>query len=488
MENKDFYSIGEFAKITGIDDYKLRRLDREGLFVAHHRDYKDCRYYSREQIKEAAKFKDTIKKREHTPPVILRERLGYSQKDVKAALKITTLANYEIGDNEPSLELIEDLTRFYEVPFEEVQAAFDAVHKPSGRKPDFQKADEEIKKMNMWSKDVMTAPMIIRNKAGLTRPYVSDILGIAVYVLWQYEKGKLNIPLEAVELLAQIYNVPFDDLRKAFATLRNPYGRKLDLEKMKNLRRQEIINFDNNKTSPTAMRERAGVTFKQACEILDLYPAVLTKYENGIFSLPLEVAEDMAVLYDVPFDKIREAYASVRPKQEIEGLESIERKSRWNNEDITPPMAMRQNAGFSRAQASGFVDIGHAALASYEKGDSLIPLDIAEDLATLYKVPFDDIRKAFAAVRKPRLTERDWERARKIKIKSKMNNTQLILEDIKKVKAEYERLETVSLTLKLPPELKRKFDDWACARRETKENLILELLEEHFRDDGITSV
>ncbi|MBQ4419620.1 MAG: helix-turn-helix transcriptional regulator, partial [Synergistaceae bacterium] len=86
---------------------------------------------------------------------------------------------------------------------------------------------------------------------------------------------------------------------------------------------------------------------------------------------------------------------------ELEDVKYLDRVSIWEK-SITQPMALRQRIGFSRQQVYKFIGVGHAALTRYEKGESEIPLDVAEDLAKLYNVTIDEIRKVFASVRRPR--------------------------------------------------------------------------------------
>jgi len=75
---------------------------------------------------------------------------------------------------------------------------------------------------------------------------------------------------------------------------------------------------------------------------------------------------------------------------------------RWSNADRTPLGALRSDAGLTRPQAAVALGVAPDTLRRYELGQAELPLGIAEDLAKLYKVPFDDIRVACAAVRRPR--------------------------------------------------------------------------------------
>lgn len=73
---------------------------------------------------------------------------------------------------------------------------------------------------------------------------------------------------------------------------------------------------------------------------------------------------------------------------------------RWSNDDRTPLATIRANSGLTRTQAAVLLDIALNTLGRYEAGYE-IPLDVAEDMATLYNVSFDDIRNACATLRRP---------------------------------------------------------------------------------------
>ena len=78
----------------------------------------------------------------------------------------------------------------------------------------------------------------------------------------------------------------------------------------------------------------------------------------------------------------------------------VKKMPRWTNADRTPLAVIRANAGLSRTQAATLLDIALNTLGRYETGQGELPLDIAEDMAILYKVSFDEIRTACASVRK----------------------------------------------------------------------------------------
>lgn len=49
---KEYYTIGEFAKLIGKSIYTLRNWDNEGKFKAHHKSKGGHRYYSPKQVNE----------------------------------------------------------------------------------------------------------------------------------------------------------------------------------------------------------------------------------------------------------------------------------------------------------------------------------------------------------------------------------------------------------------------------------------------------
>ena len=69
---------------------------------------------------------------------------------------------------------------------------------------------------------------------------------------------------------------------------------------------------------------------------------------------------------------------------------------RWTDADRTPLAAIRAKSGLSRNEAAVILDVGLTTLARYESGTNDVPMGVAEKMATIYRVPFDDIRAAVA--------------------------------------------------------------------------------------------
>ncbi|MBQ6739075.1 MAG: helix-turn-helix transcriptional regulator [Synergistaceae bacterium] len=74
--------------------------------------------------------------------------------------------------------------------------------------------------------------------------------------------------------------------------------------------------------------------------------------------------------------------------------------ARWNNADRTPLARLRANAGFSAEKAAPLLGTIMMTLYRYEKGISELPLSVAEKMASLYAVPFDEIRLAARQTKK----------------------------------------------------------------------------------------
>ena len=73
--------------------------------------------------------------------------------------------------------------------------------------------------------------------------------------------------------------------------------------------------------------------------------------------------------------------------------------ARWNNEDRSPLARLRVNAGYTQAEASVLMHLGMISLARYENGINDVTFGIGEQMAKLYKVPFEEIRQAIIATK-----------------------------------------------------------------------------------------
>lgn len=67
---------------------------------------------------------------------------------------------------------------------------------------------------------------------------------------------------------------------------------------------------------------------------------------------------------------------------------------RWTKSDRSPLGNLRAEAGYSREAIASALNLSLSTMVRYETGITDIPIGIAEDMATLYRIPFDDLRKA----------------------------------------------------------------------------------------------
>ena len=71
---------------------------------------------------------------------------------------------------------------------------------------------------------------------------------------------------------------------------------------------------DENRTPLARLRTKAGFTREEASAILRIVTMTLYRYEIGKNDIPLGLAEDMSVLYNVSFDELR---AAVKETKEL---------------------------------------------------------------------------------------------------------------------------------------------------------------------------
>ena len=72
---------------------------------------------------------------------------------------------------------------------------------------------------------------------------------------------------------------------------------------------------------------------------------------------------------------------------------------RWNDDDRTMLAKIRAQSGFSMEKAAALMVITSRTLARYENGVNDVPMGIAEQMTTIYKVPFENVRQAVIATK-----------------------------------------------------------------------------------------
>ena len=72
---------------------------------------------------------------------------------------------------------------------------------------------------------------------------------------------------------------------------------------------------------------------------------------------------------------------------------------RMKKDNLTPLAKLRIKSGISREDASSVLNVVMMTLYRYENGMTDIPLGIAENMASLYNVSFDEVRNAAKATK-----------------------------------------------------------------------------------------
>ena len=73
--------------------------------------------------------------------------------------------------------------------------------------------------------------------------------------------------------------------------------------------------------------------------------------------------------------------------------------ARWKDKDRSPLAMLRVKAGYTQAEAAVLMNLGLVPLLRYENGKVDVTFGIGEQMAKLYKVPFEDIRQAVIATK-----------------------------------------------------------------------------------------
>ena len=77
-----------------------------------------------------------------------------------------------------------------------------------------------------------------------------------------------------------------------------------------------------DRTPLASLRANAYLSRNEAAVRLHVGVTTLARYENGANDVPMGVAEKMAILYQVPFDAIREAVARTQTTVEVDAAVS----------------------------------------------------------------------------------------------------------------------------------------------------------------------
>ena len=80
-----------------------------------------------------------------------------------------------------------------------------------------------------------------------------------------------------------------------------------------------------DRTALGVIRANAGYSREKAAAIMDISISSLIRYEDGTNDIPIGIVEEMAVIYHVPFDDLREA---IKKSKEAAGMRTVGRHKR----------------------------------------------------------------------------------------------------------------------------------------------------------------
>ena len=74
------------------------------------------------------------------------------------------------------------------------------------------------------------------------------------------------------------------------------------------------IDADENRTMLAKIRAKKGLSMEKAALTMGITSRTLARYENAVTDIPMSIAEKMALLYEVPFEDVRQAV--IKTKEE----------------------------------------------------------------------------------------------------------------------------------------------------------------------------
>jgi len=122
----------------------------------------------------------------------------------------------------------------------------------------------------------------------------ADCLGCSPHIMSQYEYGRRAISLPELELLAELWHVPVNELWDEEVAVVDQPTTTPPTDKLLQLRHKEIG------VQLRQARSGAGKTQKQCADILGVSTETVSKYEHGSKAIPFPHLELLADLLGVP--------------------------------------------------------------------------------------------------------------------------------------------------------------------------------------------
>ena len=146
-----------------------------------------------------------------------------------------------------------------------------------------------------------------------------------------------------------------------------------------------------NKTPLFLLRKNAGLSQNTAAELLNIGMTTLFRYESGENDIPFSTAEEMAIIYRVPFEVVRSAInetKSIRTKN----LFKEEQNDFKNLQIEKTPLAklrVKYDINLTVSKAAKKMGITSNVLMRYENGISDVPAQIVDKMSFFYGVSRD---------------------------------------------------------------------------------------------------
>ncbi len=154
--------------------------------------------------------------------------------------------------------------------------------------------DSRAQALEVRSKLMGVLVRAARLKACRTLKESADWLGCSPHIMSQYEYGRRAISLPELELLAELWQVPVNELWDEEVAVVDQPSAKPPAGKLLPLRHKEIG------VQLRQARSRAGKTQKECAHILGVSTETMAKYEYGSRAIPFPHLEVLADLLGVP--------------------------------------------------------------------------------------------------------------------------------------------------------------------------------------------
>jgi transcriptional regulator with XRE-family HTH domain len=154
--------------------------------------------------------------------------------------------------------------------------------------------DSRAQALEVRSKLIGVLLRAARLKACRTLKECADWLGCSPHIMSQYEYGRRAISLPELELLAELWQVPVNELWDEEAAVVDQPSTRPPADKLLSLRHKEIG------VQLRQARSRAGKSQKECAHILGVSPETVSKYEYGSRAIPFPHLEALADLLGVP--------------------------------------------------------------------------------------------------------------------------------------------------------------------------------------------